>query len=192
MGDSEGISPRTNVVLSIVILLACLGGWLAADALPRGLVVDPIGPAYFPRFIIIGIAALAATLLLLSLRGLRRRATVADPGGSGLVSQAAASDLTTGTPSPANEDEQLPPLSYARMIAVLALSLAYVLLLNVLGYFISTALYVVALLLLLRVRNVPAIAGCALGTPLVLQSLFQKLLGVPLPGGILDRFPLPF
>jgi hypothetical protein len=39
---------------------------------------------------------------------------------------------------------------------------------------------------LLRVRNPLAIAGCALGVPLVLDLLFGRLLGIPLPGGLLD------
>jgi len=55
-----------------------------------------------------------------------------------------------------------------------------------LGYVISTLLFVAALLPLLRVRNVAAIVGCAIGTPLVLGALFDRLLGVPLPGGVLD------
>ena len=194
MGDSEGVSARTNVVLSIIILVACGLGWLAADALPRGLSVDPIGPAYFPRFIIISIAVLAAALLLSSLRHLRRQRPAPEPEQPGLVSQAAEADLTTGATTQVIDEEELPPFSYPRMIAVLALSIAYVLLMTTLGYFISTAAYVVALLLLLRVRSAPSLVGCAFGAPLVLQLLFQKLLGVPLPGGVLDRLPftLPF
>jgi hypothetical protein len=194
MGDSEGVTPRTNVVLGIILLAACVLGWLAADGLPRGLAVDPIGPAYFPRFIIICIAVLAAALLVLSLRDVRRQRTAPRPEHPGPVSKAAEADLTTGTALEVMDEEELPPISYPRMISVLALSFVYVLLMNALGYFISTAVYVVALLLLLRVRNVPALAGCALGTPLLLQLLFQKLLGVPLPGGVLDLLPftLPF
>jgi hypothetical protein len=80
------------------------------------------------------------------------------------------------------------------MIAVLALSIACILVMNTLGYFFATLVYVILLLLLLRVRNPLTIAGCALGVPLILQTLFNKLLSVPLPGGLLDRLPftMPF
>ncbi len=91
-----------------------------------------------------------------------------------------------GAGTAAVDEEALPPVSYPRMVAVLGLSFAYVLLLQRLGYFISTLLYVVVLLPLLRVRNLLAIAGCALGVPLVLDLLFSRLLGIPLPGGLLD------
>jgi hypothetical protein len=194
VGDAEDIGPRTNVMLSLGILAGCLVAWLATDTVPRGLVVDPIGPAYFPRFIILSILVLTTMLLLGNLRVLwRGRSTHAPAETRSVVDQAAAADLSTGTPS-ALVEATLPPLSYPRMAAVFALMLVYVLLLTPLGYFISTMLFVAALLPLLRVRRVGMIVGCALGVPLVLQTLFEKLLGVPLPGGLLDLLPfeLPF
>ena len=191
MNDSPSVGPRTNLVLSLIILAACGLGWLAIDTLPRGLTVDPVGPAYFPRFILLCILGLALALLIASLRDLRR--SVAEPAPEPLPMQEAAA-RAAGT-APEHEDEEpLPPFSYPRMLAVLGWSTLYVLAIERLGYFISTLVYVVVLLLMLRVRNALAVAGCALGIPLVLQALFQKLLTVPLPGGLLDNLPfeLPF
>jgi hypothetical protein len=190
VGDSEGVSPRTNVVISICILVACGAAWLATSTLPRGLTVDPIGPAYFPRFIILSVAALGAALLVTSLRGLRRQAPLT--GSEQADSEPREPDAPTipdaGLHSELVADaDELPPISYRRMIAVFGLSIIYVLLMTPLGYFVSTLVYVILLLLLLRVRNAVTISGCALGVPLVLQSLFNKLLGVPLPGGLFDR-----
>jgi hypothetical protein len=186
--DAEGITPRTNVVISVLMLLGCGIGWLATNTLPRGLTVDPIGPAYFPRFIILSIAVLATLLLITSLLGMRRR-SVAEPAQEPRTIQE-----TPPSTEAAAEEEELPPISYPRMLAVLGLSIACVLLLNTLGYFIATMLYVALLLPLLRVRKPLPIIGCALGIPLVLQTLFNKLLGVPLPGGVLDKLPftIPF
>lgn len=184
MNDSPSVSPRTNVVLSLIILAACLAGWFAIDVLPRGLTVDPVGPAYFPRVIVLCIAVLALALLLTNLRDLNRPRVAAPP----------PEPPHQATALPGEEQEALPPFSLSRLLAILGLSLAYVLLIERLGYFLSTLLYVTLLLLLLRVRNPAAIAGCALGIPLVLQVLFQRLLSVPLPGGLLDNLPftLPF
>jgi Tripartite tricarboxylate transporter TctB family len=178
--DDSAVGPRTNIALSVGILVACGLGWLATNALPSGLRVDPLGPAYYPRFVLLGMAALAAALLVASVRDLRRRPEGAAPElADPLPAQAVSADR--------EGEEALPPVSYPRMLAVLGLSFGYVLSLESLGYFIATLLYVVALLLLLRVRNPLAIAGCALGVPLVLDSLFGRLLGIPLPGGVLDR-----
>jgi hypothetical protein len=189
VGDSENVGPRTNVVISICILIACGVAWLATDTLPRGLTVDPIGPAYFPRFIVLSVAALTAALLVISLRDMRRQAGVEPSGPEPRTIQETALDGDR-----AAEEDLPPPFSYPRMTAVLALSIVYVLLLGTLGYFLATLTYVVVLLLLLRVRNPAAIGGSALGAPLVLQTLFGKLLSVPLPGGLLDKLPfmLPF
>ena len=185
MDDSSRVGPRTNVVLSLGILVACGLGWLATNTLPSGLRVDPLGPAYFPRFVLLGLAVLATALLVASVLELRRGSPVLEPASP---DPRPAQAVTAGIDeTPTVEDEAaLPPVSYPRMIAVFGLSLAYVLLLERLGYFISTLVYVVALLLLLRVRNPLTIAGCALGIPLVLDALFGRLLGIPLPGGVLD------
>jgi len=178
------------------VLVGCALAWLATDGLPRGLIVDPIGPAYFPRFIILSIAGLGLALLLLTLRDLRRRPISAPPPSLVPdVEQAIRADLAAApAAAPPDADEEMPPIYYPRLLGLLALSIVYVLLMTPLGYFISSVIYVTLILLMLRVRRVAAIVGCALGVPLVLQLLFQKLLSVPLPGGVLDNLPftIPF
>jgi len=168
VNGSSRVGPRTNIVLSVAILILTGIGWLATDTLPSGLRVDPLGPAYYPRFVLLGLASLALALLVTSLRELVSKNGPLTPGSS--LSQ--------------RERESV---SYRRLAGVMGLALAYVLLLNGLGYFISTGLFVALLLPLLQVRRLPAILGCALGTPLLLSALFGRLLGVPLPGGVLDR-----
>ena len=182
MGDSPSVGPRTNIVLSLGILALCGLGWLATSALPAGLQLDPLGPSYFPRFVLIALAVLALALLVESVRALGRRPT----------DRAVDSLEPAATPTAREEvmDEDaawdVAPISYPRMLAVLALSVGYVVLMTDLGYLLSSVLYVVALLLLLRVRNRLAIALCAVGLPSVLFALFGWLLGVPLPGGLLE------
>ena len=185
MDESSSVGPRTNLALSAGILVACGLGWLATNALPSGLRVDPLGPAYYPRFVLLGLAALATALLVASLRELRRQPGRAEPVPTDPLPAQAASAATDGAPAIADEDA-LPPVSYPRMVGVLGLSIAYVLLMETLGYLISTLLYVVLLLLLLRVRNPWAVAGCALGIPLILDALFGRLLGIPLPAGLVE------
>lgn len=194
MDESEAVGPRTNAVVSLVILAACGLGWLATDRLPTGLQVDPLGPAYYPRFILLGIASLSLALLVASIRELRPigrnrsrpSATVDNPLVTGVVP---APSMASSAVAEVLDDEELPPISYPRMLAVFGLLLAYVLLLTPLGYFVSTVLFVLVLLLLLRVRSPLLIAACALGTPLVLGGIFGRVLGVPLPDGVLEYVP---
>lgn len=170
MGDSPSVGPRTDIALSLGILALSGLGWLATDALPTGLRLDPLGPAYFPRFVLISLAMLATALLVRSIWAARRGP--------------ATPSSTTPT---AGETEAAPsPISYPRMLGVLALSIGYVLLMDALGYLVSSVLYVAAVLVLLRVRRPLAIALCAVGLPAVLYALFGWLLGVPLPGGVLE------
>ena len=194
MDESDSVGPRTNVVLSLLILAGCGLGWLATDSLPAGLRVDPLGPAYYPRFVLLSLAGLALALLAASLRDLRagrspvEPSTVPDPA---LVPGAiAAPGVATEAVADAIDDEPLPPISYPRMLAVFVLALAYVLLLVPLGYLVSTILFVAVLLPLLRVRRPLTVAACALGTPLVLGGIFGFVLGIPLPDGILEYLPL--
>lgn len=198
MNDSSGISPRTNLVLSILILAGCVAAWLATDTLPSGLRVDPLGPAYYPRFVLLGLGALALALLVNSLRELRRAPATNTPPSREIASEpiqaTVAKELEDegGVGAALVDEQEMPPVSYPRLFAVFGLSLTYALLLNALGYFISTMLYVLLLLLLLRVRKPLVLALCAIGTPLVLDALFGRLLGIPLPGGLLDAIPMPF
>jgi hypothetical protein len=182
VGDSPAVGPRTDIVLSVGILALCGLGWLATDALPLGLRLDPLGPAYFPRFVLICLAALATALLVNSAWVLRR-------GAADRSATASEPVATPDGPEQAADEEagwDAAPISYPRMLGVLALSLGYVLLMDALGYLVSSGLYVVLLLLLLRVRWPLAIALCAIGLPAVLFALFGWLLGVPLPGGVLE------
>jgi hypothetical protein len=182
VGDSPSVGPRTDVALSLGILALCGLGWLATDALPPGLRLDPLGPAYFPRFVLISLAVLATALLLKSVRAVRRGPAIPS---TGRLEAVAAPD---GPALLADEEAEaaLAPISYRRMLGVLVLSIGYVVLMDALGYLVSSVLYVVALLLLLRVRRPLAIALCAVGLPAVLYALFGWLLGVPLPGGVLE------
>jgi hypothetical protein len=188
------VGPRTNIVLSLGLLVGCALGWLGTDTFEAALLVDPLGPAYYPRFVLLCIAALSVVLLVASIRGLRRKAADEEPAPQEPLPASLAAIDGVGTQAVAEDVETLPPVYYPRLLSVLALSLGYALLLEGIGYFLSTVLYVIALLVMVRVRNPLRIAGCALGLPLVFQSLFQKLLGIPLPGGLLDKLPfnIPF
>ena len=95
-------------------------------------------------------------------------------------------------PQPGREDEAPPAeaggeeaFSLYRFVGVVGLLLFCVLTLQTLGYFITTPLFILGLLLLLGVRSWRALLICTIVRPLVWAALFQAALGVPLPEGLL-------
>ncbi len=71
------------------------------------------------------------------------------------------------------------------VITFLALVL-YAIAMNWLGYFISTVLFLAALLVLYGERKILLIGGVSLAVTLCLFWVFQEFLGVPLPNGVFE------
>jgi len=67
---------------------------------------------------------------------------------------------------------------------VLILSILYVFLISFLGFFVSTIIFLVTILLLLKVKKVTEYLYAVIGTNIFLYLLFVKLLNVSLPEGL--------
>ncbi len=123
----------------------------------------PIGPAFYPRIILVVLAALAVWLILEDLAGRKRQP--ARPSGPAA-----------------------PPLNYHRVVVCFVVFGGYVAGLSLLGYFLATFLFVLGLGWVMGPRQVgelPKLAGIALGTTLATYLVFEKYLHVFLPRGIL-------
>ena len=122
-----------------------------------------VGPALFPGSIAV---VLVVCALLLILTGVRSRAQVA-------------------------WFEALPwlrsPRHAAALVAVIASTIAYIVLANAVGFLIVAPLALVAMFIAFGVRPVTAVVVAVVGT-LVIWYAFYKLLRVPLPWGVLERF----
>lgn len=124
---------------------------------------DPVGPSLFPRLIAVGMASCAIVLMV-----------------RGLVS-----------PGPRSWAEipdwiRIPRLVAALVLVVLGLLAAY-LFLDRLGFLVLAPLLLLALMLVLQIRAVVAIP-VAIGTSLLIHTIFYKGLGVPLPWGLLEAW----
>jgi len=71
-------------------------------------------------------------------------------------------------------------------VSLIGLMIAYLLMVGFLGYYISTALFLISGAYLLGYRNHWIIAGSGLGFTLLSYLVFYKLLQVPLPLGIFE------
>ena len=147
--------------------LACLAGSLWLLALARGLpqpALVPVGPGFYPRIVLIVTAVLSATLVAADLLACRRAR-----GGAG------------GPAAPAG-----PPRN-ARLVAItFAVFAAYVVLMPLVGFRLSTALFMLALQVALEPeprRYWLRIVLVAAFTAWLAHLAFEGYLSVLLPRG---------
>ena len=123
----------------------------------------PIGPAFYPRVLLILLAGLAVWLLVEDI--LRRRGP------------------SQGVKKPAG-----PPPNYRRVLLAFLVFLAYVASLNIIGYMTSTFLFILGLSWSIGPRDrrgLPKLVAVSFGTALVIYLVFEKYLFVFLPRGLL-------
>lgn len=117
-----------------------------------------LGPAYFPRLLLIGIIVSAIGLLLLSL--LER----------------------ASQPSPQSEETY--PHSGRKLLLVVGLIFAYFTSMTRVGFLLSTVLFqAIFLLISFQVRNPRWLVGVPVALTSLLFLIFIKLMYVPLPRG---------
>ena len=126
-----------------------------------------IGPSLFPGFIAVGLAACALALIATSLAARR---------GDG--KQAAWIDGAPWMRSPRH---------IAALALVIGVNVFYILFVDVLGFIPTGAIYLAALFAVFGVRT-RWILPLALLVTLAIHYSFYKLLRVPLPWGLLERF----
>ena len=123
----------------------------------------PIGPAFYPRVLLVLLAGLGVWLVV--------------------------EDLHRGRgPSQRVKKPEGPPPNYRRVLLGFLVFLAYVASLTLLGYITSTCLFVLGLSWAIgprERRGLPKLVAIAFGTALVIYLVFEKYLFVFLPRGLL-------
>ncbi len=143
--------------------LVVLAGGLAAAGYAQTFPPMPgqrIGPGLFPTVIGLGLA-LAGGVLALS--GLTQR----------------------GAPWVEIEDWARNPRAFARAALVIGLLIAYTLVVNALGFFITGSLFLAVLCAAFGARGA-WIVPLAIGVPFAIHYCFYTVLGVPLPWGVFE------
>ncbi|WP_179472759.1 tripartite tricarboxylate transporter TctB family protein [Mycolicibacterium vinylchloridicum] len=149
----------------VVAVLALVGGFLVYSGLTldEGFAkVDPVGPKFFPT--IIGAAALVLAVVL----------AVAIPRGS------------KGEADAGEDIDPEAPGDWRTVGLLIALFVAMILLVNWLGWVITSALFFAGAATILGSRHY--VRNVVIGVVLALASFyaFYSGLGIPLPAGILD------
>ncbi|QEN13884.1 tripartite tricarboxylate transporter TctB family protein [Mycolicibacterium sp. ELW1] len=149
----------------VVAVLAIVGGFLvySGPTLDEGFAkVDPVGPKFFP--LVIGVAALLLAVIL----------AVAIPRGS------------KGEADAGEDIDPEAPGDWRTVGLLVALFVAMILLVNPVGWVITSALFFAGAATVLGAKHY--VRNIVIGVVLALASFyaFYSGLGIPLPAGILD------
>ncbi len=149
----------------VVAVLVLVGGFLVYSGLTldEGFAkVDPVGPKFFP--LIVGVAALALAVIL----------AVAIPRGS------------RGEADAGEDIDPEAPGDWRTVGLLVAMFVAMILLVNPLGWVITSALFFAGAATVLGAKHY--VRNVVIGAALALASFyaFYSGLGIPLPAGILD------
>lgn len=149
----------------VVAVLAIVGGFLVYSGLTldEGFAkVDPVGPKFFP--LVIGVAALLLAVIL----------AVAIPRGS------------KGEADAGEDIDPEAPGDWRTVGLLIALFVAMILLVNPVGWVITSALFFAGAATILGAKHY--VRNIVIGIGLALASFyaFYSGLGIPLPAGILD------
>jgi putative tricarboxylic transport membrane protein len=151
-----------DAVFGALLLVLGLAVLLHVQSFPK-IPGQNVGPALFPGLVAAGLVACAVMLIV-----------------SGVRSRPQMPWL-----------EALPwvrsPRHIAAFVAVVAATIAYIAFANRIGFLIVAPLALLAMFVAFGVRPVVAVAVAIAGT-LVIWYAFYKLLRVPLPWGVLERF----
>jgi hypothetical protein len=131
-----------------------------------------ISPDFWPRAVLTLLAVVCVYELAKSLLS-------ADARSAGGMLQ----DLLDASEAPVEAQSAAAPPSRLRLILGMGATLAYVLLVGVLGFFLATAAYLAAFVLIGGYRRWGVIAACALGGSLGMVVVFMKIVYVSLPLG---------
>ena len=147
---------RSDIAVAAILLAFAGYIFLAASALPFGTVRVP-QTAFFPKILAVLLAILS--LVVLAQRLAETKATF--------------------------DSEKIGSAGWFRIGASLATLIGFALVLERLGFLLSTFLLMVCLLRAIEAQSWGKIVTVALATSLITYGLFARLLGVPLPAGVL-------
>ncbi|MCC6466763.1 MAG: tripartite tricarboxylate transporter TctB family protein [Alphaproteobacteria bacterium] len=151
---------RRDLILGLAVFALAAAYYAAADALPRSMLSDGVGADGAPKLY----------ALMLGLLG---------------VVQIARSIPRAGRSGGAREP--VPMGEHLRALGVLAIGAVYIVVTPYLGYLPATALLIYVVTVYAGQAHSWRTAVISLGGGAVLWVSFAKLLGVPMPAGLLGR-----
>lgn len=161
--------PVTDLVLGGVLLLVGVGLLLASAQLQAGSATDPLGPRGFPSLLGVGFVGSGIALL----------------AKAALVARHPAAYVADADAEHGDEEDHGPAMRSRLLLASLTI-VAYVLVLPVGGFLLSTPAFITATIALQGGAARRSFIAMVVGFPIAVYLLFAVLLGVPLPTGVFD------
>lgn len=159
----------SDVWVGGVLLIGAAFSWREAASLPISPLDGVVNAALIPTTLAKALAILSVVLIL-------RAVLIEVAAARGAASVGPTADATS-------RKKRATPRDHARAIAVIGIGVAYVLLLDRLGYALSVGLLIGALALFMGARPNVRTAAVAIGGAAAFYALFHVLLGVRTPAG---------
>jgi len=144
------VGPAVGILISIALFFQ--GRGLDDIAQP-----GQLGPSFWPRMILVGLALACAAKLVIDVRSVY---TVADTG-------------VTARPS----------ISRSKLVASIGLIILYMMLAPFIGFALATALFIASFMWISGSRSIPLIVGNVVVGTVLLLYVFVKFVYLPLPKG---------
>lgn len=156
------------------LIWAFVGAFVLIYSASYGMVesLDPVGPGYLPRMLGLGIVLLGLGMALESYAKYRK----------------ALAERQAGQAEEAGGEEQSSPGGAMRIIWSAISAIAYLALVEPLGFLISTPLFIAAIMLIYGDRNRKRLLWMSLGFTTILYATFAVGLKVLLPMGFIASF----
>lgn len=162
----------SNIVIGVILLIASGFYYYSTMEFPPPSKTENLGSAFFPALLAAVLAFLSLLLILDSL--LARRASGKGKGGA----------VIEGAERLEEDSFSAEDISYKFLLGTIVLSFLYVGLISILGFLISTPLFLILLIRLLGYEKWANNLAASIGLTAVLYLLFAVALGVTLPAGI--------
>lgn len=148
---------KYNIITGVVFLIISLGAYAIGSPLEAKLPTDPLGPAWWPKYLSLALGVFSALLLLQS---------VLTPKGK-------------DKPAPFDFKSE----GFHRVLKLCGVLIIFVALTYFLGIYIGLLLMVPTVMYLLGERKKPVLLAFSAGTCVFVFVVFKLLLKVPLPTG---------
>jgi putative tricarboxylic transport membrane protein len=168
------VRERLRVIAPYAVVLVLAGAlYVAATHFEYTPHAGRLGPDVWPRAILVLIAGVCLFRVVTALRSPR------DEGPGGGVLQ----DVLGNAPPPSDAEPQADARFPGLLALGIAITIAYVWLLGLLGFALASALYIGAMIRVGRYRRWGVIVPTALGGSVAFMFVFQKIVYLSLPIG---------
>jgi hypothetical protein len=172
---------NSDVITGLTILLFCgVGLFLVKDVCG--------GPAVFPMVALICMSILALMLIGKALRERPRRGKDMGKPEQELLTEAAARMRVEEELKPLNAETRAEPRAsnIVLIVGLLTITVMYIIAMDILGFVISTSIYLFAMLLFLGMRRYGVMILTSTLTTAVIFLIFRTVMYIGLPAGIFD------